>query len=141
MASILPQQLVDKVNGIMDDATIPVNQQVDQIVQVLTTAGYAHHQTLLPSQVLVHPSNRSSQMISCHDMWHQGCQITQVGWKRSNLGEAIAMEISKDPTKRQNQLDANHKLIQESSPHMCPIGGQEGFLVWPCIIFHFGSFF
>lgn len=125
--TILPTEVVDQVNAIMD-GPLPVNQQVDQVCQVLTSFGYAHQQTLVPNQVLVHPKNRASQMINAHDMWSQGMKITQVGWKRQNLGESIAMEISKNPATRTMQLEKNAKLIQEAGGSMAPISGQEGFL-------------
>lgn len=95
--TILPRAVVGQVNAVMD-GPLPVNQQVDQVCQVLATSGDARQQTLVPNQVLVHPKNRASQMINAHDMWSQGMKITQVGWKRQNLGESIAMEISRMPS-------------------------------------------
>ena len=106
----------------------PVNQIVDQLVAVLQKYGLAHYQPgVTPSQVLCHPHNRARQMISWMDMWAKGQQMLTIGMKRQLLGESMAMELSIDPAKREEQINANKAIIKEAGGSMAPLCGQERF--------------
>ena len=47
--------------------------------------------------------------------------------KRQLLGESMAMELSIDPAKREEQINANKAIIQEAAGSMTPLSGQERF--------------
>ena len=90
--------------------------------------GLVHYQTgVTPSQVLCHPHNRAKQMISWLDMWAKGQQMLAIGMKRQLLGESMAMELSIDPAKGEQHINANKAIIQEAAGSMAPVSGQERF--------------
>ena len=104
----------------------PVNQMVDKLVETLHKYGLAHYQSgVTPAQVLCHPHNRAKQMISWLDMWAKGQQMLAIGMKRQLLGESMAIELSIDPTQRDEQINANRAIIEEAAGSMAPLCGQE----------------
>ena len=68
------------------DSKKPVNQLLDQVVQVLTNYGMAYTTTLKPEQLLRHPHNRSKGMVNHLDMWDKGAKMFQVGVSRQFIG-------------------------------------------------------
>ena len=52
-----------------------------------------------------------------------------IGTKRQLLGESTAVELSVEPTKRDQQINANNALIKEAAGSMAPLCGHERFLV------------
>ena len=102
----------------------PVNTRVTKVLQVLEHHGLCQQQTLLPSQVLCHPSNRGGQMVSHFDVWAKGHQLLAVGLQVQLLQGSLQM--STDPQKRQQQVWRNQQLVQESKGSLAPMTGQEG---------------
>ena len=74
----VPPAVVQEVEGIVNGSE-PVNTRVTKVLQVLEHHGLCQQQTLLPSQVLCHPSNRGGQMVSHFDVWAKGHQLLSVG--------------------------------------------------------------
>ena len=120
----LSQEVIDKVNAIMDAST-PVNHKVDQLVKCFLQYGLARSQTLLPGDILVHPANRASLVLNHHDVWSKGVSMIQVGMKRQLLGEAMAFEMSMDTTKKDEQVQKNHDMVGRSMGCLAPVLGQE----------------
>ena len=110
------------------DSKKPVNQLLDQVVQVLTKYGMAYTTTLKPEQLLCHPHNRSKGMVNHLDMWDKGAKTIQVGVSRQFIGHSLAIELAIDPAQRQFQLDANQALIHQADGGLAPMTGQERFL-------------
>ena len=106
----------------------PVNQLLDQVVNVLSKYGLAYTSTLTPGLPLCHPQNRSKGMVNCLDMWGEGAKMLQVGMGRQPIGHSLAIEPAIDPVKRLDQLNANSMLVQEADGGLVPITGQERFL-------------
>ena len=126
-AMVVDPNCVANINALLESKK-PVNQIVDQLVAVLQKHGLTHYQTgVTPSQVLCHPHNRAKQMISWLDMWAKGQQMLAIGMKRQLLGESMAMELSIDPAKGEQHINANKAIIQEAAGSMAPVSGQERF--------------
>ena len=117
------QQITDLLNS-----KKPVNQLLDQVVNVLSKYGLAYTSTLTPGQLLCHPPNRSKGMVNCLDMWDKGAKMLKVGMSRQLIGHSLAIELAIDPVKRQDQVNANSMLVQEADGGLAPISGQERFL-------------
>ena len=127
MAAALAKDMVDPqcvkaINALLA-SKLPVNQQVGQMVASFKKYGLAYTCTVNPSEILCHPHNRANQMLSWVDMWDKGTKMLSIGMKKQFLGESIAIEISTDSTTRKEQLEANQKLIQESTGAMAPMNG------------------
>jgi hypothetical protein len=126
-AMVVDPTCVADINALLEPKK-QVNQIVDQLLAVLQKHGLVHYQTgVTPSQVLCHPHNRAKQMISWLDMWATGQQMLAIGMKRQLLGESMAMELSIDPAKGEQHINANKAIIQEAAGSMAPVSGQERF--------------
>ena len=131
-AMAFPPDLQKQVEAIQA-SSVPVNQQADAICQLLVQHGFAqHHKALTPASMLVHPSNRAGSMLSFHDAWSKGKQMLHVGMKRQLLEGSICRELSKDPSRRSQQVEANQQVIQEAQGHLAPLSGQEGASIKIC---------
>ena len=115
MAAALAKDMVDPqcvkaINALLA-SKLPVNQQVDQMVASFKKYGLAYTCTVNPSEILCQPHTK----------------MLSIGMKKQCLGESIAIETSTDSTTRKEQLEANQKLIQESTGAMAPMNGTERF--------------
>ena len=66
-------------------------------------------------------------MLSFHDVWSKGQAMLSVGLQKKLLHGSIAMELSKDPTKRADQIKKNPQMVKDANGH---------FDV-PCVLFLF----
>ena len=82
-------------------------------------------------------------MLSFHDVWSKGQAMLSVGLQKKLLHGSIAMELSKDPTKRADQIKKNHQLVKDANGHLAPVTGQERFLLaWQVVfMYHVFCFF
>ena len=67
-------------------------------------------------------------MLNHHDVWKKGMAMLQVGMKRSLLGEAMAFELSMDPTKKAAQLGKNQAMLTRAEGCLAPINVIQGTL-------------
>ncbi|CAE7327779.1 bglB [Symbiodinium sp. CCMP2592] len=126
-AMAVPPAVVQEVEAIVNGRE-PVNTRVTKVLQVLEHHGLCQQQTLVPSQVLCHPSNRGGQMVSHFDVWAKGHQLLAVGLQVHLLQGSICLQMSTDPQKRQQQVWRNQQLVQESKGSLAPVSGAEGYL-------------
>ena len=120
----VPPKLVNQIVSTLDSSK-PVNQKVDEVIALLQSSGFAHHQDLLPKEVLCHPSNRAPSMLSYHDVHAKGAHLMEVGVKKSMLQGAICIEMSTQEPKRPQQIAKNKQLIAESQGCLAPLCGSE----------------
>ncbi|CAE7726975.1 bglB [Symbiodinium sp. CCMP2592] len=119
-AMAVPPAVVQEVEAIVNGRE-PVNTRVTKVLQVLEHHGLCQQQTLVPSQVLCHPSNRGGQMVSHFDVWAKGHQLLAVGLQVHLLQGSICLQMSTDPQKRQQQVWRNQQLVQESKGSLAPV--------------------
>lgn len=124
LAMAVPTAVVTQVKEAME-SNKGINQQLQDVMSTLEQYGFATKQVLLPSQLLCHPENRGGAMLSHHDAWRKGIQMVQVGLKFSLLQNSIAIQLSKDETRRNQQLTKNDQIIAEAQGHLAPRTGQE----------------
>ena len=120
----VPPKLVNQIVSTLDSSK-PVNQKVDEVIALLQSSGFAHHQDLLPKEVLCHPSNRAPSMLSYHDVHAKGAHLMEVGVKKSMLQGSICIEMSTQESKRSMQIAKNQQLISESQGCLAPLCGSE----------------
>ena len=121
----VPPGLIQEVESIVNGAE-PVNTRVTKVLRLLESHGLCQTQTLKPSQVLCHPSNRGGQMVSHFDVWAKGHQLLAVGLQVQLLQDSICIQMATDPQKRQQQVWKNQQLVQEAGGSLAPVTGQEG---------------
>ena len=105
-----------------------INKKANQMMQGLKEANLMWEQVIPPMQMLVHPANRSGQMLNCHDAHSKGAMVLTIGCCPEKLHGSLCIEVSKDPVARKKQLDSNMQLVEASSSLLSPVGGQERFL-------------
>ena len=118
------------MEGVLSNASMPVPQKINRVFSTLKANALAYTQVLRPSQTLIHPQNRSGSMVNSLDVWQKGLKMLKIGIQPGllNEGNAVAFELSVNASKRQEQVSANEKLVQESSGSLATVTGQERFL-------------
>ncbi len=129
MAHAVPSQIIQEVEKILANST-PVNQRLTDVIALLTKHGFCQMQTLKPNQMLTHPENRGGSMVSYHDAWAKGAQLVSVGVQPQLLHGSICFQLSTQEAIRQQQLQKNKDMAQDSSGHLAPLSGQEGCISW-----------
>ena len=112
----------------MDDTHQGYLLKWQSIHEILTQEGACWTQTILPTLMLVHPSNRGGTGINSGSMHVKGAAIVKSGADLSHLGASCAFEMATHAEAQQAQLDFNAKLHQESQGMMAKPTGAERFL-------------
>lgn len=110
----------------------PVLTKVSQLTEVLQAAGLCWLQQVRPNEMLVHPANRSGQMIGAVDVWTKGQALYDVGVRRELLGDSMCFELSVQPHERSQQVAKNAALAQSFPNLIAPPNGKERFLSVSC---------
>ena len=106
-----------------------VNKKLEAILSLLTLANLCYGIVLKPAELLVHPQNRGGQMCNPFDVHKKGSTILQSGLKVDLLGpSSVAIELSQNPTKREEQLNANQKMIDAPEGMLGHMTKQERYL-------------
>ena len=116
---------VQKLKQLLDDNQMPINQRASTALQVLKDGGLAYGARLKPCQLLVHPANRGGLMVNAHDVWAKGAAIGEVDWDLQKVRTPVAVEIPPDGSRRQEILDANQKLADQSNGMLAKPNGHE----------------
>ena len=128
MAAHVPPEVVGQVNKELQ-STKSVNQRLDAILGILEASNLAYKIQLKPQALLVHPANRSGQMVNPHDAWTKGMALVQVGIQKAKLEpDSLAMEMSTHPEKKAQQVQMNQQLVDGAQGALAPINQQERFL-------------
>ena len=117
-----------EIKKLIEDDTLEVNVQATQIMACLAASHVSYEAEFGPDLFFCHPSNRGGIMLNKADMHTKGAKLMKVGAKLTKLTEAICFEMSKDPAKRQKQVEANERLAEASGNMIAPPTGHERFL-------------
>ena len=114
-----------EVVKVQEDGTLPITTRCGRILEVLTSAGVAYKQKLQPKQLLIHPQNRSGQMVSVADVHSKGAAMSQIGFSLSKLGESVCFELPLHHMEKEKVVNAN-KSLSELSDNMVskPLGSE-----------------
>ena len=91
MAAI-SEEVKKEVNGVLKSVD-PVLVKVQKLTSVLLECGLAYRTELKPCDVLVHPQNRSGQMLSSVDCWSKGLRMWNVGVRKELLTDSFALGL------------------------------------------------
>lgn len=116
---------VQKLKQLVDDSQMPINQKASTALQVLRDGGLTYTAKLKPSQLVVHPANRGGLMVNPHDVWAKGAAIGEVGWDLQKVRTPVAIEIPPEGSRRQEILEANQKLADQSNGMLAKLNGHE----------------
>ena len=126
MAAI-SEEVKKQVDGVLNGGD-PVLVKVHKLTSVLLECGLAYRTMLKPCDVLVHPQNRSGQMLSSVDCWSKGLRMWNVGVRKELLTDSFAFEMALEPDAREMQLAANKALVEQSPCSLAPVTCKERFL-------------
>ncbi|CAE7253374.1 unnamed protein product [Symbiodinium sp. CCMP2592] len=111
------------------DSEEGVNVRIQKLFKLFLDSGLARHETVPPSAVLVHPSNRGGSMINGHDVVAKGELLTKQGVRLDLLeASSVAFTLSKHPDKRNAQVAANQALASSNPDLLAPPSGGERYL-------------
>ena len=65
--------------ALRDDSVMAINKKANQMMQRLKEANLMWEQVIPPMQMLVHPANRSGQMLNCNDAHSKGAMVLTIG--------------------------------------------------------------
>ena len=74
----------------------------DNFLELLMENGIGRDVVMKPEEVLVHPSNRGGLLVNAYNAHKNGSMVRRVGANKKELHGAVCMEMSPDPTKRQD---------------------------------------
>lgn len=110
-----------------------VNERLEKILSILSSAGLAYKALARPNEVMVHPSNRSNFMLNPFDVHTKGIKLEECGIKPSLLPpNSIAFEVSADVAERARQFQANEQLVSQAMGLLAPILKTERLLSVGC---------
>ncbi|CAE7557835.1 unnamed protein product [Symbiodinium natans] len=102
---------ISAMEAIRDDPVLAVNLKAGKMLNMLDSLGYIRIQNLKPSQLLVHPENRSGAMVNPFNVHQKGWQALKVGWSAKKLEESYALEVSHNWSVKHKQLQAMQTLV------------------------------
>ena len=123
---------MDQVKKVLK-GTGRVNERLEQVLSLLTSAGLAYKAMAIPSEVMIHPSNRSNFMLNAFDVHTKGSKLEECGVKPSLLPpNSIAFEVSAEAAERAKQFQANEQLVSQAMGLLAPILKTERLLSVGC---------
>ena len=98
----------------------PITTKAEGVLKVLEEHKMLYKLKLVPSQLLVHPQNRSGGLLNVADMHAKGAAMHSIGFSFKKLSESIAFEIpisKKDLVFKANQSlsDLNSNMVARPS--------------------------
>lgn len=130
-SSDVPESTRLKVERLLASSD-PVLTKVSLLTEALQEAGLSWLQKVSPSEMLVHPANRSGQMVGAMDVWTKGQALYDVGVRRELLSDSMCFELSVNPEERSQQIAKNVALAQSSPNLIAGVNGKERFLSVSC---------
>eukprot|EP00438_Fugacium_kawagutii_P021548 Skav234157 [mRNA] locus=scaffold6570:159815:162022:+ [translate_table: standard] len=123
---------MDEVKDVLKGSGV-VNERLEKILSILSNAGLAYKAVARPSEVMVHPSNRSNFMLNAFDVHTKGSKLEECGAKPSLLPpNSIAFEVSADAPERAKQFNSNEQLVSQAMGLLAPILKTERLLSVGC---------
>ena len=117
---------------IKDEKGMAINLKSQKILQLLSGKGYLYEQVVQPHLLIVHSQNRSGLMLNSFDMQEKGLLALKVGWQESKVSESYCFELSAVKEKKESQLEAMRKLVENSEKKLAPVNGMERFMTVSC---------
>ena len=119
---------ISAMEAIRDDPVLAVNLKAGKMLNMLGSLGYIRIQNLKPSQLLVHPENRSGATVNPFNVHQKGWQALKVGWSAKKLEESYALEVSHNWSVKHKQLQAMQTLVEASQGMLAPVAGTEQYM-------------
>ena len=124
----LTNEVKDEIGRILESDE-GVNVRIHKLFKLFLDNALARHETVPPSLVLCHPSNRGGAMLNGHDVLAKGELLNKQGVRLDLLeASSVAFSMSKHPEKRKSQVDANKSLASHHPDLLAPPSGAERYL-------------
>ena len=132
MAVSLPALFCEEF-GKLIRAQQSANEHFQSLMACLRSHNLAYSiDKVAPKHFLTHPKNRGGLMLSPHNVHRNAARIHQAGADRSQLTNAVCIEIAPSGNMRDEQLSKNRALIDRSAGLLAPINGSERYLTLGC---------
>ena len=127
MPGPLAPEVVEAAKKILDGNIAPLCK-LQELKQLFMDNGLCYNTTALPSEMLVHPSNRGGRMLGWKDVWKKGMAMLEVGVKKELLVDPVCFEMSSNPSTKKMQLEANIRLAEAFEGALAMPTSKERFL-------------
>ena len=97
----LSPDTVKRGQSILDDKNLSIGEVKDNFLQFLEGQNLVQKGVLHTDMLLTHPKNRGSLLLNPNNAHRNGSLIRRVGANISELHNAVSMEMSPDPVRRQ----------------------------------------
>ena len=97
----LSTDLVKRGQSILDDKDLSIGEVGDNFLDFPTEQHLLQKGVLHTDMLLTHPKNRGSLLLNPNNAHRNGSLIRRVGANISELHNAVSMEMSPDPVRRQ----------------------------------------
>lgn len=121
--------LKEELERLLGDDTQGVNARLGKILNFLQGHGLAYSTMVTCGDLLCHPGNRGGAMIGPHDCHRKGSMVVASGLNVALLPpSSIAIEMSRSPSEKAKQIEANQKLTNSSNGMLAQVKNTERFL-------------
>ena len=97
----LSTDLVKRGQSILDDKDLSIGEVKNNFLEFLEAQNLLQKGVLHTDMMLTHPKNRGSLLLNPNNAHRNGSLIRRVGANISELHNAVSMEMSPDPVRRQ----------------------------------------
>lgn len=130
MAMAVPPEVVKEVENLLSPSCpAGINTRLQKVLSILEGVGLVYKANICPSSMLCHPENRGRSLINPFNAHRKGAEILDSGLKADLLPpNSLAIEISRDVAKKDSQLGANKRMVDEAGGLLASVRGDERFL-------------
>ena len=114
------------------EKTIPLNELLMNLLTCMEKHGLLDEREIGASKMLVHYKNRNGLMLSVHNVHANAATIHKVGADRSQLTNAVCIELATEGHNREINIQKNRALVARAKGKLAPVTGEEKYLTVGC---------
>ena len=111
---------------------IPYNELLMNLLICLERHKLRDERDICASKMLVHHKNRNGLMLSVHNAHANAATIVKVGADRSQLSNAVCIELATEGHAREINIQKNKTLVARAKGKLAPVTGEEKYLSVGC---------
>ena len=111
---------------------IPYNELLMNLLICLEKHTLLDEREICASKMLVHHKNRNGLMLSVHNAHANAATIVKVGADRSQLSNAVCIELATEGHAREINIQKNKALVARAKGKLAPVTGEEKYLSVGC---------
>ena len=114
------------------ESAVPYNELLQNLLFCLEKHKLLDEREMCASKMLVHHKNRNGLMLSVHNAHANAATIVKVGADRSQLSNAVCIELATEGHAREINIQKNKTLVARAKGKLAPVTGEEKYLSVGC---------